>query len=69
MRDRRCPAPRYPLTADLAGVLAATVPERASVRQERTEFAKRFVALLARLGRRSTNPVADKPLDSIPTVR
>lgn len=69
MAERRWPAPRYPLTADLAGVLALTVPEWADRRQERTELAKRFFALLGRIGRRATSPVSDKPLDSVPAVR
>ena len=69
MVEWRGSAQRYPLTADLAGVLATTVPERTDGRQDRTEFAKRFVALLGRLGRRSTSSVSEKPLDSVPAVR
>jgi hypothetical protein len=70
MAEGRWSAPRYPLTAYLAGVLAATVPERADGRQVvRLDLAKRFFALLGRAGTSSANPFSDKPLDSVPAVR
>ena len=69
MVERRGPAGRYPLTADLAGVLAATQPEQTPVRRERTRPVSRFFGLLGRIGWRPAEPASDKPLDSVPAVR
>jgi hypothetical protein len=60
--ERRAPAPPYPLTADLAGVLAM-------VQQERTENLWRLLALLFRAARRPDRAVADAPLDTATAVR
>ena len=62
MVERHGPASRYPLVADLAGVLAAA-------QQERAEDIWRFLTWLLRARWHSGRLVADKPLDSAVTVR
>jgi hypothetical protein len=60
--ERRAPATPYPLTADLAGVLAMA-------RQERTESLWRLFVLLFRAARPPDRAVADAPLDTATAVR
>ena len=60
--ERGVPTVPYPLTADLAGVLAV-------VRQERTEDLWRVFTLLFSAVRRSDRRAADAPLDSAAAVR
>jgi len=55
-------SPAFPLTADLAGVLAIA-------RQERAEAAGRFFVGLARAVTRIGRRCAAKPLDSVAPVR
>jgi hypothetical protein len=69
MAERHGPAMRYPLTADLAGALAATLPEQTPVRRERRRRVTRFFGWFGRLGWRSADAASDKPLDSVPAVR
>lgn len=62
MVERRGPAARYPLTADLAGVLAVAQHERA-------EDIRWFFAWLFRAGWLSRRRVTDQALDSTAGVR
>jgi hypothetical protein len=62
MVERRGPVAQYPLTADLAGVLAVAQHERA-------EDIRRFFAWLFRAGWLFRRRVTGKPLDSTAAVR
>ena len=62
MVERHERAARYPLTADLSGVLAAA-------QQERAADIWRFIAWLFRARWLPGRLVADKPLDSATIVR
>jgi hypothetical protein len=59
----------YPLTADLAGVLAAATRPPRTDRRNWTKGVERALILLGGLDWRLTRPAAARPLDSVSAVR